>query len=260
MSVSTSTPTISRVRSAAPLAIQIAFVAAVLALWQISVSRGWVDTLFLAAPLDTARAFIPTTILAEPHLIATFSAFAISLVTGVFAALIVGLLVNTSRYTYTVFMPLLILGVIIPKVTLLPLFVLWFGIEKATIIVYGALSAFFPMVVNVSAASQEVKPMQITLARAMGYSKIQTYRKVILPAMLPVLTSGLFYACNAALMGVFIVELALARFGIGAFVRNLATTFRTPELYAAIILTSLITVVINMALWSLARRFSRWRA
>jgi ABC-type nitrate/sulfonate/bicarbonate transport system permease component len=150
--------------------------------------------------------------------------------------------------------------VIIPKVTLLPLFVLWFGIEKATIVVYGALSAFFPMVVNVSAAGQEVKPAQITLARVMGYSKIQTYRKVIIPAMLPVLTSGLFYACNAALMGVFIVELALARFGIGAFVRNLATTFRTPELYAAIILTSLITVIINMLLWSLARRLGRWRA
>lgn len=244
----------------AVLAIQVAFVAAILAMWQFSVSLGWIDSLFLAAPLATARALIPTTILAEPHLAATFSAFAVALVTGVLAALVVGLLVNTSRYTYTVFMPLLVLGVIIPKVTLLPLFVLWFGIEKATIVVYGALSAFFPMVVNVSAAGQEVKPAQITLARVMGYSKIQTYRKVIIPAMLPVLTSGLFYACNAALMGVFIVELALARFGIGAFVRNLATTFRTPELYAAIILTSLITVIINMLLWSLARRLGRWRA
>ena len=172
-----------RTHSWAVLAIQVAFVAAILAMWQFSVSLGWIDSLFLAAPLATARALIPTTILAEPHLAATFSAFAVALVTGVLAALVVGLLVNTSRYTYTVFMPLLVLGVIIPKVTLLPLFVLWFGIEKATIVVYGALSAFFPMVVNVSAAGQEVKPAQITLARVMGYSKIQTYRKVIIPAM-----------------------------------------------------------------------------
>jgi ABC-type nitrate/sulfonate/bicarbonate transport system permease component len=116
------------------------------------------------------------------------------------------------------------------------------------------------MVLNVSAASQEVKPAQITLARAMGYSGLQTYRKVILPAMIPVLTSGLFYACNAALMGVFIVELVLARYGVGAFIRDLATTFRTAELYAAIVLVSLITVIINMSLWALARHFSKWRA
>jgi ABC-type nitrate/sulfonate/bicarbonate transport system permease component len=249
-----------RTHNAAVLAIQVMFVAAIVTLWQLSVSLGWIDSLFLAAPLATARALVPTAIIAGPHLAATFSAFVVALATGVFAAVVIGLLVNTSRYTYTVFMPLLVLGVIIPKVTLLPLFILWFGIEKATIVVYGALSAFFPMVVNVSAACQEVKPAQITLARAMGYSKVQTYRKVIIPAMLPVLTSGLFYACNAALMGIFIVELVLARFGIGAFVRDLATTFRTPELYAAIILTSLITVVINMLLWYLARRFSRWRA
>jgi len=191
---------------------------------------------------------------------ATLSSFALSVVFGVAAALIVGFLINQSRYTYFVFLPLLAIGVTIPKVTLLPLFVLWFGIEKSTIVIYGALSAFFPMVLNVSAASQEVKPTQITLARAMGYSGLQTYRKVILPAMIPVLTSGLFYACNAALMGVFIVELVLARYGVGAFIRDLATTFRTPELYAAIVLVSLITVIINMSLWTLARHFSKWRA
>jgi ABC-type nitrate/sulfonate/bicarbonate transport system permease component len=240
--------------------IQILFVASVLLIWQLAASLGWIDSLFLATPLATAHVFFKTAILSEPHLAATLSSFALALVLGVAVALVVGFLINESRYTYFVFLPLLALGVTIPKVTLLPLFVLWFGIEKTTIVIYGALSAFFPMVLNVSAASQEVKPAQVTLARAMGYSGFQTYRKVILPAMIPVLTSGLFYACNAALMGVFIVELVLARYGVGAFVRDLATTFRTPELYAAIILVSLITVIINMSLWALARHFSKWRA
>jgi len=240
--------------------IQIAFAASALLIWQLAASLGWVDSLFLATPLATARVFVKTAILSEPHMAATLSSFALSVVFGVAAALIVGFLINQSRYTYFVFLPLLAIGVTIPKVTLLPLFVLWFGIEKSTIVIYGALSAFFPMVLNVSAASQEVKPAQITLARAMGYSGLQTYRKVILPAMIPVLTSGLFYACNAALMGVFIVELVLARYGVGAFIRDLATTFRTPELYAAIVLVSLITVIINMSLWTLARHFSKWRA
>jgi ABC-type nitrate/sulfonate/bicarbonate transport system permease component len=244
----------------APQAIQLAFAAAVLLLWQASVSFGWVDTLFLASPVATADAFVRTAREAAPHLEATFMAFFVALAVGVFAALVIGLLINASRYSHQVFAPILVVGVIIPKVTLLPLFVLWFGIDHATVIVYGALSAFFPMAVNVSAASQEIKPTQITLAKAMGYSRVQTYQKVVLPAMLPVLVSGLFYACNAALMGVFIVELALARFGIGAFIRDLATTFRTPELYAAIVITAAITVVINVSLWVIARRLGRWRA
>ena len=240
-------------------AIQVGFVAAVLLIWHLAATLGWVDSLFLATPLATARVFVSTAILSEPHLAATLSSFIVALLLGVFAAMAVGFVISFSRYNYFVFMPILALGVTIPKVTLLPLFVLWFGIGKTTIIIYGALSAFFPMVVNVSAAAQEVRPAQLTLARAMGYSQIQTYRKVILPAMLPVLTSGLFYACNAALVGVFLVELFLARYGMGAFIRDLATTFRTPELYAAIILVSLVSIVINMSLWFLARRFSSWR-
>ena len=172
----------------------------------------------------------------------------------------IGFAISLSGYTYRVFMPLLVLGVALPKVTLLPLFILWFGIEQTTIIVYAALSGFFPMIVNVMAASLEVKPSQVLLAKAMGYGTIRTYAKVIFPAMLPVLASGLFYACNSSMMGVFIVELALARFGLGALVKDLAMTFKTAELYAAVVLTASITVVISMALWYTARYFDRWRA
>jgi ABC-type nitrate/sulfonate/bicarbonate transport system permease component len=62
------------------------------------------------------------------------------------------------------------------------------------------------------------------------------------------------------MMGVFIVELALSRFGMGALIHDFAVTFKTPELYAAVLLTAAITVAINMALWYLARYFGRWRA
>jgi NitT/TauT family transport system permease protein len=246
-------------RNWAPLAIRTGFVLLVVLLWDFSVRFGWIDSLFLASPMATADKFPATTRTALPHLYATLTTFAVAFVSGVLLAGAFGFAITLSGYAYKVFMPLLVLGVTIPKVTLLPLFVLWFGIEKTTIIVYGALSAFFPMIVNVMAASLEVKPSQLVLARAMGCGKVQTFTKVIFPAMLPVLSSGCFYACNAALMGVFIVELALSRFGMGALVHDLAVTFRTPELYAAVLLTAGITVAINMALWYTARHFGKWR-
>jgi ABC-type nitrate/sulfonate/bicarbonate transport system permease component len=212
------------------------------------------------SPFETATTIGPVATAALDDLFATLGVFAAAFGTSVAAALGVGFAINASRFGYRVFMPLLVLGVTVPKVTLLPLFVLWFGIENTTIVVFGALSGFFPMIVNVAAAALEIKPNQVLLARAMGYGRLQIFLRVMLPSMLPVLSSGLFYACNAALMGVFIVELALARHGLGALVHDFAMTFRTAELYSAVVLTASIAVVINMAFWYAARYFGRWRA
>jgi NitT/TauT family transport system permease protein len=240
--------------------IRTAVIAFVLALWEISVRWGWIDPLFLASPLATL-ARLPSVILAAaPDLYATLTSFAAAFSAGVLAALVLGFWIHMSDYATRVVQPLLAMGVTVPKVTLLPLFILWFGIGPMPIIVFGALSGFFPMIVNVMTASSEVKQNQIWLAKAMGFGRLQIYRKVIFPAMLPVLSSGLFYACNASMMGVFIVELSLARNGLGAFVHDLAMTFQTADLYAAVLLTASIAVAVNMALWYTARYFGRWRA
>jgi ABC-type nitrate/sulfonate/bicarbonate transport system permease component len=251
--------TIASNRRYLPLAIRLCVIAFLLLIWEISVRRMWVDQLFLSSPVDTFAALAPTTLLALPHLYTSVIMFAVAFGFGVAFALVVGFALNASGYARATFLPLLVLGVTIPKVTLLPLFVLWFGIEKTTVIVYAALSAFFPMIVNVAAAGSEVRPNQVLLAKAYGYGRLQIYRKVIVPAMLPVLASGLFYACNAAMMGVFIVELALSRFGMGALIHDFAVTFRTPQLYAAVFLLATATGVVNLSLWYLARYLGRWR-
>jgi NitT/TauT family transport system permease protein len=248
-----------RQRRYLPLAIRLLAIALFIAIWDLAVRLGWIDPLFLATPLDTLEHLVPVTEHAAIDLATTLTAFSAAFVTGVFFALVIGFALGLSNYGRKVLLPLLVLGVTIPKVTLLPLFILWFGIAQTPVIVFGALSGFFPMVVNVTTAAGEVKPNQILLAKAMGFGAFQIFRKVTLPAMLPVLVSGLFYACNASMMGVFIVELALARHGLGALVHDLAVTFQTADMYAAVVLTASITVAINMALWYAARYFGRWR-
>lgn len=244
-----------------PLAwpLRIGFIVLFLVFWELSVRLGWIDKLFLAGPIDSTL-YIPKALeMAGPHLRATLTSFFMAFFAGAASGLILGLLVGSFRYTYRAFQPILVLGVTIPKVTLLPLFILWFGIGKATIVIYALLSGFFPMVINSMAAVMEVKPNQIIAARALGFTGFQIYRKVVFPSMLPVLSTGLFFACHSAMTGVFIMEMALARFGLGALIYSLAVTFRTPELYAAIALTASITVIINIALWYMARHFSKWR-
>ena len=241
------------------LAIRLAAIAIFVAIWDLSVRLGWIDPLFLATPLDTLEHLVPVTKQAAPDLAITLVAFLSAVIAGVVFALAIGFAIGLSKYSRDMLLPLLALGVTIPKVTLLPLFILWFGIAQTPVIVFGALSGFFPMVINVMTAGGEVKPNQVLLAKAMGFGPLQICWKVTLPAMLPVLVSGLFYACNASMMGVFIVELALARHGLGAVVHDLAVTFQTADMYAVVLLTASITVAINMALWYGARYFGRWR-
>jgi len=249
----------ARRRKYLPLAIRLTAIAAFVALWDLALRLGWIDPLFLASPLDTLEHLVPVTESAAPDLAITLTSFFSAFIAGVVCALAIGFAISLSDYTRKMLLPLLVLGVTIPKVTLLPLFILWFGIAQTPVIVFGALSGFFPMVVNVVTAASEVKPNQLLLAKAMGLGALQSFRKVTLPAILPVLVSGLFYACNASMMGVFIVELALARHGLGAVVHDLAVTFQTADMYAAVLLTASITVAINMALWYAARYFGRWR-
>ncbi len=241
------------------LLIRIVAILVLLLLWEISVRLGWIDKLFLAGPIEAVQRLGPVANKVAPDILATLIEFGAAFLIGVALAVALGLAINRSPYATKAFKPLLVLGVSVPKVTLLPLFLLWFGVDKTPIIIFGALSGFFPMVVNVMAASAEVKPNQIMLARAMGYGRLDILRKVMLPAMLPVLSSGMFYACNAAMMGVFIVELRIARQGLGVAVQGYAMTFQTPNLYAAVILTASITVAFNMLLWYLARYFGHWR-
>lgn len=241
------------------LLIRIVAILAFLVLWEVATRLGWIDRLFLAGPVEAVLQLGAVARASAADIVATLVEFGTAFSIGVALAVVLGFAINHSPYATQVFKPLLVLGVSVPKVTLLPLFLLWFGIDKTPIIIFGALSGFFPMIVNVMAASAEVKPNQLLLARAMGYGSLDILRKVTLPAMLPVLSSGMFYACNAAMMGVFLVELGIARQGLGVVVQGYAVTFQTPDLYAALILTASITVAINMALWYAARYFGRWR-
>jgi NitT/TauT family transport system permease protein len=114
---------------------------------------------------------------AAPDLQATVTSFAAAFAAGVLLALAFSLWIQLSQYATKVFMPVIAAGITVPKVVLLPLFVLWFGTGKMPVIVFGALSGFFPMIVNVVTAASEVPQNQIWLAKAMaGFRSIARAR------------------------------------------------------------------------------------
>src|SRR5437868_4268594 len=159
--------------------------------WEIA-ARFFVDKIFLSPPSQVftrLNSVIETNGVPKALQVTAFElavAFAMSVVIG----LAVGLTVGLQRFTYRSVMPIILLLYGTPQITILPLFILYFGIGPASKIAFGVSHGIFPIIVTVVAGVQNIKPILLTSARSMGASRWQTFRWVIFPHMIPSLCGG----------------------------------------------------------------------
>jgi ABC-type nitrate/sulfonate/bicarbonate transport system permease component len=182
-------------------------------------------------------------------------AFAVSVVIG----LPLGLIVASSAFTYQTFYPLVLLIYAIPQITVLPLFVLYFGSGPASKIAFGISHGLFPVAIAVVSGVQGVRPVLLQSARSMGANRWLTFRRVILPWLAPSLFSGMRLSVTACLLGVLLGELYVSAGGIGHFTRQYTDTFQPQKLFALISALALIAIAINESMRRVERHMSRWR-
>ncbi|MBI1893457.1 MAG: ABC transporter permease subunit, partial [Candidatus Rokubacteria bacterium] len=118
----------------------------------------------------------------------------------------------------------------------------------------------FPITLLVIGGVRDVDPHMVTVARSLGATAWQIYRKVILPAVLPSVVAGLRIGIVFCLLGVLIVEMFAGIRGMGFLLSSLANGFKAADLFAATALVSALSVAIVLALEHLNRRLGRWRA
>jgi NitT/TauT family transport system permease protein len=179
-------------------------------------------------------------------------------VLSVAIGLALGLTVAMSRFTYQTFLPVLLLLYAIPQITILPIFVLYFGSGSASKIAFGVSHGLFPVAVSVIAGVQGIKPLLVTSAISMGATRWQIFRRITLPYLAPSLFTGMRLASTATLLGVLLAELYVSSGGVGHFTRKFGESFQPDKLYALIAALSLMAVLINELMRMLERRFSRW--
>jgi len=148
----------------------------------------------------------------------------------------------------------------IPQVTILPLFVLYFGIGAGSKIAFGVSHGIFPIILNVVAGVQSVEAAHLTAARSMGATKLQTIRRVVLPHMTPSLFTGLRLAMSGTLLGVLLAELYVSTGGVGYYARVFADSFDPPATFTLVAMLALMAVVLNETVRLAERRASFWRA
>jgi len=156
-------------------------------------------------------------------------------------------------------MPIILLLYGLPQITILPLFILYFGIGPASKIAFGVTHGMFPITIAIVAGVQNLKPILLVSARSMGASRWQILRWVIFPHMIPSFFAGMRLGMSGALLGVLLAELYVSTAGIGHFTTMFTENFDPTKLFGLVAMLATMAIVLNEIVRRAETRFSRWR-
>ena len=245
---------------ASPIVARLGVILILLVIWEVA-ARWFVDPLFLAPPSWVVTAIGPVFATKDvpKALWITLEEIGVAFTLSVAIGLAVGLVVGLHDFSRRSFMPMILLLYGLPQVTILPLFILYFGIGEASKIAFGVTHGTFAIVLTVAAGVQNIKPILLVSARSMGASFAQRFRYVIFPHMIPSFFTGMRLGMTGVLLGVLLAELYVSTAGIGYFTTLFTQNFDPAKLLALVGTLATMAIVLNAVLRGLERWFARWR-
>ena len=234
---------------------------ALIALWQVLLMLGIGDRRFIPAPSDIAQRFVKLVASGELawHVGVTLYRVALGYVIGAVPAVAIGLLMAMFKPVRIFFDPLIAALFPIPKIALLPLLILWFGIGEPSKIATIALGVFFPTTISAYSACDSVPRNLIRMAQSFGLPPLDIVRKILLPGAMPGILAGFRISASVALLLVVAAEMIGAEYGIGAFVLTAGNLMQTDQLLAGVVMLSVLGLLIAWGLGALERRVLKWR-
>ncbi len=236
-------------------------IVAVLAIsWELAVRTHIVSGMFLPAPSQISRELAlglwGGTLLES--LRATTVRVASGLLIGGLAGAGCGLLMGASRRLSRLLNPLIAAVHPIPKLAMLPLFMVFFGLGETPKVIVVSAAAFFPMLLSTMAGVRHIANVHFDAARTYGASRRQLIRHVVIPGSVPMMLSGLRLAANIAFLSAIAVEMVAAKNGLGAEVWLAWQVLRLDELFATLVVIAAVGVTVNVVLRGLSRRVAPW--
>jgi NitT/TauT family transport system permease protein len=172
--------------------------------------------------------------------------------------LLLGLVVGWSRSIYAGLYPLMIGFNAIPKVAVVPILVLWFGIGFVPAVLTAFLISFFPIVVNVATGLATIEPELEDVLKALGASKLDIMRKVGIPRTLPYFFGSLKVAITLAFVGTVISESVASNNGIGNLMLQAQAQFQVPLIFAGLVALAVEGIVMYWLMAVLENRMTGW--
>lgn len=228
------------------------------AIWEMAVRLFSVPEFILPAP-SAILAEIPqwgSTVAknAWVTLMTTLIGFLVALVAGV----LLGFIVGYSKLANLTLYPLLIGFNTIPKVALVPLMSIWFGIGAVPAVITAFLLAFFPIVVNVAIGLATVESEMRDVLSSLGASQFEIFQKVGLPHTMPYLFASLKVAISQAFIGSVIAETVASNGGIGYVILSASSNFNVPLAFLALLALAVMGIILYSIFMVLEKRFVHW--
>ncbi len=233
----------------------------IVALWQAGASAGLIPTLFLPAPVSIARALWALTLSGElwANLSVSLMRLAVGWVVGTVFGIGMGLAVGLWSVLRSPGMAVVSALFPIPKIALVPLFIIWFGIGEGSKLATLAFGVFFPTVIATAGGVDNVPRGLIRMGQSFGLSHRRIVWSIVLPAALPAILSGFRVTSSIAIVLLVAAEMIGAEKGIGAFVLAAGNLYDTDNLLAGIVVLSVLGLVVSWVIGRLERIFLRWR-
>jgi NitT/TauT family transport system permease protein len=243
------------------LAIRLApwlYTLALLAIWEGAVRLFQIPEFFLPPPTTVARAIYDYWPAIYRNSLITLWSTMVGFLLAVGFGLLLGLLVGWSRTIYAGLYPLMIGFNAIPKVAVVPILVLWFGIGFIPAMLTAFLISFFPIVVNVATGLATIEPELEDVLKALGASKLDIMRKVGIPRSLPYFFGSLKVAITLAFVGTVVSESVASNNGIGNLMLQAQAQFLVPLIFAGLVALAVLGIVMYWLMAVLERRMTGW--
>lgn len=236
-------------------------VAILIVVWDAAVRLGLVNPFFLPSPLEVAQSL--WSLLVHGYLLQDI---AISLtrilsgwLIGTMAGLCVGVLMGISTVGRSAGLPIISALFPIPKIALLPLFILWFGIGEPSKVATIALGVFFPTAISTFSGVDNVARSLVRMGLSFNMPTRGIILKILLPGSLPNILAGMRISSSIALILLVAAEMIGAERGLGAFVLQAGNLMQTDQLLAGVAVLSMLGLIVSSILTSLEKKFLGWR-
>jgi NitT/TauT family transport system permease protein len=240
--------------------IRVVTLALILSFWQLVGSN--VNSALLVPPTAIVGAFYNLGI-ASPDLINAIAVSARAFAIGYAAAIVVGvgigILMGRFRRVYDVLDPWVFFLYAIPTIAVIPLLVIWFGIDELVRVVLVFLASVFTIIISTAAGVKNVDPEMLDVGRAFCANERQVTRTIVLPAAFPFIFAGIRLAMSQAIVGVIGAEFLVVITGLGGMILTYANSFQTANMFVPIIAIIALSVIMTALLGRAQQRINRWQ-
>ena len=246
-------------RRPSPSTVRWLILVALLAFWELMPSTKLIPELFLPSLSKTL-----TVLWSDRHdylaaLGVTLYEVAVAMLFACGGGILVGALVGGLALLRTLLLPVFSSLYAVPIVILYPIFTAWLGVGSESKIAFAAAYGFFPVMLSTAAGIRTIDPQYILAARSMGATRVQQITRVVIPASIPTVLTGLRLGGALTIIGVVVAEMLTSAAGIGYLVTRYRTILDSPRVFAGILTILCLSVLFDVLARMIERRTLGWQ-